>query len=84
VKVVLGLQFDTRHSTELFIPEQDQGNHHAYRKAVFTAQATSTGGRTGTTKSSDGEINLSLAKAYAMCPYSNATRGNIDVTLTVV
>jgi lipoyl-dependent peroxiredoxin len=143
----------------------------AIEKALYTAQATSTGGRTGTTKSSDGEINLSLAtpkqmggaggpgtnpeqlfaagysacfigamkavaahdkihlpaevsieaqvsigamvgkpgafgisvdmaisvpgmdrtatealvaKAHEVCPYSNATRGNIDVVLTVV
>lgn len=25
-----------------------------------------------------------VAKAHGVCPYSNATRGNIDVTLTVV
>ena len=25
-----------------------------------------------------------VAKAHEVCPYSNATRGNIDVTLTVV
>jgi lipoyl-dependent peroxiredoxin len=143
----------------------------AIEHAVYTAQATSTGGRTGTTSSSDGEINLSLmtpkqlggaggpgtnpeqlfaagysacfigamkavaahdkihlpaevsivadvaigamvgkpgafgvsvdmaisipgmdrdaavalvAKAHEVCPYSNATRGNIDVVLTVV
>lgn len=30
----------------------------AIEHAVYTAQATSTGGRTGTTSSSDGEINL--------------------------
>jgi len=24
-----------------------------------------------------------VAKAHQVCPYSNATRGNIDVTLTV-
>ena len=137
-------------------------------KAVYTATATSTGGRTGTTQSSDGKINLQLStpkalggddgpgtnpeqlfasgysacfigalkfvagqakialpadtsitgrvgigpipngfgiqaelriglpglpreqaedlvqKAHVVCPYSNATRGNIDVTLTVV
>ena len=140
-------------------------------KAIYTAQATSTGGRTGTSVSSDGEINVALAtptqlggpggpgtnpeqlfaagysacfigamkavaagekihlpadvsivadvaigfmvgkpgafsisvdmqisvpgmdrdaaealvaKAHEVCPYSNATRGNIDVTLTVV
>ena len=32
----------------------------AIDKALYTAQATSTGGRTGTTKSSDGAINLNL------------------------
>lgn len=143
----------------------------AIDKALYTAQATSTGGRTGTTKSSDGAINLNLvtpaglggpggagtnpeqlfaagysacfigamkavaarekislpadvsitsdvaigsmtgkagafgvsvamsisvpgmdrkaaealvATAHEVCPYSNATRGNIDVSLTVV
>jgi Ohr subfamily peroxiredoxin len=25
-----------------------------------------------------------VAKAHAVCPYSNATRGNVDVTLTIV
>jgi lipoyl-dependent peroxiredoxin len=25
-----------------------------------------------------------VAKAHQVCPYSNATRGNIDVTITVV
>jgi organic hydroperoxide reductase OsmC/OhrA len=25
-----------------------------------------------------------VQKAHIVCPYSNATRGNIDVTLTVV
>ncbi len=143
----------------------------AIDKAVYTAHATSTGGRTGTTESSDGAIKLALvtpkelggaggagtnpeqlfaagysacfigamkavsarqklalssevsikssvsigpmtgkpgafgiavtmdisvpgmdraaleqlvAAAHEVCPYSNATRGNIDVTLTVV
>jgi lipoyl-dependent peroxiredoxin len=143
----------------------------AIDKALYTAQATSTGGRTGTTKSSDGAISLNLvtppglggaggagtnpeqlfaagysacfigamkavaarqklalpadvsitadvsigpmtgkagafgvavamavsvpgmersalealvATAHEVCPYSNATRGNIDVSLTVV
>ena len=32
----------------------------AIDKAVYTAHATSTGGRTGTTQSSDGAINLTL------------------------
>ena len=143
----------------------------AIEKALYTAQATSTGGRTGTTKSTDGRIGLQLSTpkelggdsgpgtnpeqlfasgysacfigamkavaarqkialpadvsitadvsigpmagkpgafgiavamavsvpgmdraaaeslvktAHEVCPYSNATRGNIDVTLTVV
>ena len=143
----------------------------AIDQAIYTAQATSTGGRTGTTESSDGAIKLALvtpkelggpggvganpealfasgysacfigamkavaarqkialaadvsvqaqvsigpmtgkpgafgiavamaitvpgmdkaaaeqlvATAHEVCPYSNATRGNIDVTLTVV
>ena len=143
----------------------------AIDKALYTAHATSTGGRTGTTESSDGAIKLSLvtpkelggpggvganpealfassysacfigamkavaarqkislpaevsvkaevaigpmtgkegafgitvamaisvpgmdkaaaeklvAAAHEVCPYSNATRGNVDVTLTVV
>jgi lipoyl-dependent peroxiredoxin len=143
----------------------------AIEKALYTAQATSTGGRTGTTESSDGKIKLQLSTpkelggdsgpgtnpeqlfasgysacfigamkavgarqklsvpadtsikadvsigpmagkpgafsiavalavtvpgmdkeaaealvkaAHEVCPYSNATRGNIDVTLTVV
>ena len=143
----------------------------AIEKALYTAHATSTGGRTGTTESSDGKIKLNLSTpkelggdsgpgtnpeqlfasgysacfigaikavaarqkislpaevsntaevsigpmagkagafsiavsmkisvpgmdkaaaealvkaAHEVCPYSNATRGNIDVTLTVV
>ena len=33
----------------------------AIEKALYTAQATSTGGRTGTTKSSDGRVALQLS-----------------------
>ena len=33
----------------------------AIEKALYTAQATSTGGRAGTTKSSDGRISLNLS-----------------------
>jgi lipoyl-dependent peroxiredoxin len=33
----------------------------AIEKALYTAQATSTGGRAGTTKSSDGRISLTLS-----------------------
>ena len=106
--------------------------------ALYTAQATSTGGRTGTTKSSDGRVSLNLSTpkglggddgpgtnpeqlfaagysacfagafgvtvamkvsvpgmdkaaaealvkaAHEVCPYSNATRGNLDVKIAVV
>ncbi len=30
------------------------------------------------------EAEAVVAKAHEVCPYSNATRGNIDVTLTIV
>ena len=38
----------------------------AIDKAVYTAQATSTGGRAGTTKSSDGRISLKLSTPKAL------------------
>ena len=38
----------------------------AIEKAIYTAQATSTGGRTGTTKSSDGRIELQLSTPKAL------------------
>src|SRR5687768_2128179 len=38
----------------------------AIEKALYTAQATSTGGRTGTTKSSDGRIELNLSTPKAL------------------
>jgi lipoyl-dependent peroxiredoxin len=38
----------------------------AIEKALYTAQATSTGGRTGTTKSSDGRFELSLSTPKAL------------------
>ena len=38
----------------------------AIEKALYTAQATSTGGRTGTTKSSDGRIELQLSTPKAL------------------
>jgi lipoyl-dependent peroxiredoxin len=34
--------------------------------AIYTAQATSTGGRTGTTKSSDGRVSLNLSTPKAL------------------
>ncbi len=36
------------------------------KQAVYTATATSTGGRTGTTQSSDGKINLQLSTPKAL------------------
>jgi organic hydroperoxide reductase OsmC/OhrA len=30
------------------------------------------------------ELEALVAAAHEVCPYSNATRGNVDVTLTVV
>jgi Ohr subfamily peroxiredoxin len=38
-----------------------KGNPMAIDKALYTAQATSTGGRTGSTESSDGKIKLQLS-----------------------
>ena len=38
----------------------------AIDQAVYTAQATSTGGRTGTTRSSDGRISLTLSTPKAL------------------
>jgi lipoyl-dependent peroxiredoxin len=38
----------------------------AIDQAVYTARATSTGGRTGTTKSSDGRISLNLSTPKAL------------------
>ncbi|HET9977906.1 MAG TPA: Ohr family peroxiredoxin [Burkholderiaceae bacterium] len=38
----------------------------AIDSAIYTAQSTSTGGRTGTTKSSDGRISLNLSTPKAL------------------
>ena len=38
----------------------------AIEKALYTAQSTSTGGRTGTTRSSDGRIELQLSTPKAL------------------
>ena len=114
----------------------------AIEKALYTAHATSTGGRAGTSRTPDGTLELTLSTpkemggaggpgtnpeqlfaaglsigplaggsfgfgiavklaitvpgmeraeaeklveaAHQVCPYSNATRGNVDVQLTVV
>ena len=42
---------------------------------LYEAEVTATGGRDGKAASDD---------AHERCPYSNATRGNIDVKLTVL
>jgi osmotically inducible protein OsmC len=91
-------------------------------KVLYTAHATSTGGRDGISKTDDGKLNLKLSVPKAMggddgagtkafciavklvvkvpgmanaeaqkivnlaheiCPYSNATRGNIEVNITL-
>ena len=44
-------------------------------KILYEAEVTATGGRDGKAAS---------AGAHERCPYSNATRGNIDVKLTVL
>jgi lipoyl-dependent peroxiredoxin len=65
-------------------------------KVLYTAEATVTGSRDeghGTT--TDGKLDVTLpqvadaaeavrivAGAHQVCPYSNATRGNIEVKLT--
>ena len=102
-------------------------------KILYTAHATSTGGRAGTSKSDDGALDvrlttpkglggdgapgtnpeqmfaagysacfigalkavagkmkvtlpadLAIDAAHQVCPYSNATRGNIDIQITLV
>jgi lipoyl-dependent peroxiredoxin len=42
-------------------PTSPQERSMAIDTALYTAQATSTGGRTGTTKSSDGRVSLNLS-----------------------
>jgi hypothetical protein len=50
-------------------------------KVLYTAEATVTGGRAAGHGHST-EAKRLVAAAHGVCPYSNATRGNIDVTLT--
>jgi organic hydroperoxide reductase OsmC/OhrA len=50
-------------------------------KALYTAVATASDrGRNGRARSDEGKL---VVKAHERCPYSNATRGNIDVELVV-
>jgi organic hydroperoxide reductase OsmC/OhrA len=50
-------------------------------KVLYTAEATVQGGRAGHGRTADA-ADL-MARADRRCPYSNATRGNIQVTLSV-
>ena len=64
-------------------------------KVLYTAHAHTTGGRDGKSKTDDGRLDVTLPgmdraaaqdlidAAHQVCPYSNATRGNIDVTITL-
>ena len=54
----------------------------AIDKALHTGRATSTGGRTGITES-DGGVLKAVTASHEVCRYSNATRGSINVALTV-
>jgi organic hydroperoxide reductase OsmC/OhrA len=60
-------------------------------KILYDTEVTATGGRDGKATSVDGlpGIEKSVAEAvvagaHERCPYSNATRGNIEVKLTVI
>jgi hypothetical protein len=63
-------------------------------KVVSTAKAHTTGGREGgASRSDDGRLEVKLSppgtsgtgtNPEQLCPYSNATRGNIDVAINLV
>jgi len=51
-------------------------------KRIYTAVATATGGREGhAPELPRDKAEALVAAAHQMCPYSNATRGNIVVDL---
>jgi organic hydroperoxide reductase OsmC/OhrA len=64
-------------------------------KTLFTAEAISKGGRSGTIETPDGLLNVTLGnplergaekrmdEAHKTCPYSKALRGDTSVKLTV-
>jgi organic hydroperoxide reductase OsmC/OhrA len=55
-------------------------------RTIYTAEATVTGGRlNGRGRTPDGRLELALRMpaAHELCPYSKATRGNIELGLTV-
>ena len=47
-------------------------------KVLYRAAASATGGRDGRT------ARALIDRAHIVCPYSNATRNNIDVCLSLV
>jgi organic hydroperoxide reductase OsmC/OhrA len=51
----------------------------ALSEVLYTAHAHVTGGRDGNAKTAEQLVR----DAHEVCPYSNATRGNIDVTLLI-
>ncbi len=55
----------------------------AIEKALYTAHATSTGGRSGKTGSSDGALRLDLATPKELGGAGGKGAGNIDVQLSV-
>ncbi|QCP22191.1 hypothetical protein FDE89_19010 (plasmid) [Acinetobacter baumannii] len=64
------------------------------RKVVYRAKAKATGGRDGRATKlllnvyligmDREEAEKLVAAAHIVCPYSNATRNNIDVTFNIV
>jgi organic hydroperoxide reductase OsmC/OhrA len=54
------------------------------QKVLYTAEAVVEGGRQGHGRTADGRLEVDLSvRVHERCPYSVATRGNIEVTLTV-
>jgi organic hydroperoxide reductase OsmC/OhrA len=51
-------------------------------KVLYTAQTHTSGGRD--VPGVDRAVAQRLVEAHQICPYSKATRGNIDVAITVV
>ena len=64
-------------------------------RILYTAEATVEGGREGHARTADGRLDLAapaidraeavelMTRAHEICPYSRATRGNIEVRLAV-
>jgi lipoyl-dependent peroxiredoxin len=58
-------------STVMLVPTQDRGFKLAVALAIIPPSV----------RDADDAVNL-VTEAHQVCPYSNATRGNIDVSLT--